>query len=149
MGEETNRVAKVMTQSSKDVVEALDRAIQENERMIRANACATDHRENLCAADIATLRAHRDALLLGGWRPISEAKEGVLYVVGWIDPDDGFDRQAFDSIEDGVWERHEDSYQHYRSVAFDGPCRGPIEQAPYTHCIELQPLPKSENPTNG
>jgi len=75
-----------------------------------------------------------------GWRPIETAKDGPLYMVGWIDPDDGFDRHDIDRLEDGVWQQHADNVEHFRSCAQAG-AHGPKEHPPYTHCMGIQPIP--------
>jgi hypothetical protein len=67
------------------------------------------------------------------WRSIESAPEGQLVVVCWRDEEDTEtpDRYEFDYLEDGVWQKHDDDYQHFCAVAPAG-SRGPSEQAPYT-----------------
>jgi hypothetical protein len=76
----------------------------------------------------------------GQWRSIDEAEEGPMYVAGYIG-DDGFERLELDYLEDGVWHRHHENYEHYMMVGGPKHGPGPSEKAPYTHLIKLDPLP--------
>lgn len=77
-----------------------------------------------------------------GWQPIETAPEGVLVVVGWFEAEDSEtpERHDFDWKEDGCWMKHEDRYQEFCSVASPG-SRGPKQNAPYTHWLEVPPIP--------
>ena len=76
------------------------------------------------------------------WQPIKTAPEGVLVVVGWLDDEDHEhpERHEFDYKEEGAWEKHEDLYQEFCAVAPPG-SRGPKATPPYTHWLEIPPLP--------
>lgn len=98
--------------------------------------------ENQAAIDhaIATIERER-------WRPIAEAPEGEVVEVYTPDIGDG-ERHSFDAKDDGVWLDHAESYEHFVMVGGAGAagpdcvCKGPSEQAPYTHWKRLtRPLP--------
>lgn len=76
------------------------------------------------------------------WRPIKYAPVGRPVLVGWLDPEDkdNPERHQFDVLEDGVWQVHHDDHEHFLMVAPPG-SRGPTEHAPYTHFVDLPPLP--------
>lgn len=77
------------------------------------------------------------------WTPIQYAPEGRPLLVGWLEPEDtdNPERHQFDVLEDGVWQVHDDDYQHFLAVAPPGSI-GPSEKAPYTHFLNLKPLPR-------
>ena len=84
-----------------------------------------------------------------GWQPIETAPEGVVVIVGWRDKDSEYPEQyVFDCQEDGCWLTHNDSYGHFMAVggsAAAGPdatCTGPSQNAPYTHWMPIQEMPK-------
>jgi hypothetical protein len=79
------------------------------------------------------------------WQPIANAPEGVPLVVAWLDPEDPEhpERHDFDWLEEGAWYRHSENYEHYLCVAPPG-SRGPKERPPYTHFVQLGPVPKRE-----
>lgn len=87
--------------------------------------------------------AQQAAQATAGWVPIETAEEGLLYVVSWVDPDDGLERHDFDHLEDGVWQQHADSVEHFQMCAPPG-SRGPKDQPPYTHCLKLGALPQPQ-----
>lgn len=82
----------------------------------------------------------QQAVARAGWQPISDAPEGELVVVSWLDDEDPEhpDCEDFDYLEEGVWQKHDDHYQHFLSCAPPG-SHGPKEQAPYTHFMRLPP----------
>lgn len=95
--------------------------------------------------EIVPLYADATCSLRGGqqgWRPISEAPEGELLVVGWLDTEDteNPERYHFDWLEDGAWMSHEDAREHFLMCAPPG-SRGPKEAAPYTHFMRLGRIP--------
>lgn len=77
-----------------------------------------------------------------GWSPIETAPEGKLLVVCWFDRDDpeNPERHDFDYLEDGVWAKHADDYDHFCCVAPPG-SHGPSADAPYTHWMALPDVP--------
>lgn len=77
------------------------------------------------------------------WQPISAAPEGRLLVVLWLDKTDkrNPERHDFDYLEDGVWVKHADNYDHFLCVAPPG-SSGPSEDAPYTHWLLIPDAPK-------
>jgi len=89
-----------------------------------------------------------DAGVSEGWQDIAGAPEGVLLVVGWLDPEDDEhpERHDFDYLEDGVWQKHSENVEHFQMCAPPGSL-GPSEQAPYTHFMHIDPLPSA--PTQG
>jgi hypothetical protein len=80
-----------------------------------------------------------------GWRPISDAPEGVLLVVGWLDPEDTEhpERHDFDYLEDGVWQQHSNNVEHFDMCAPPG-SRGPSNEAPYTHFMRVAAIPTTQ-----
>ncbi|WP_017907543.1 hypothetical protein [Xanthomonas sp. SHU 199] len=74
----------------------------------------------------------------GDWRPIAEAPEGRLCVVGWLDPDDSEspERHNFDYIEDGCWVEHANLVEYADAVAPAGSSMPPRD-APYRWFIEI------------
>lgn len=80
-----------------------------------------------------------------GWRPIAEALEGVLVVVGWLDPEDTEhpERHDFDYLEDGVWQQHSNNVEHFDMCAPPG-SHGPKNEAPYTHFMRIAALPTTQ-----
>lgn len=80
------------------------------------------------------------------WQPIETAPEGVLLVVGWLDPEDAEhpERHDFDYLEDGVWQKHSENVEYFHACAPAG-SRGPKEQAPYTHFMPIGSIPPSPN----
>lgn len=72
------------------------------------------------------------------WQPIATAPEGNPVVVFWLDAEDVEhpERHEFDYLEDGVWQKHDDNYQHFCAAAPPGSC-GPRELPPYTHWMPL------------
>lgn len=72
------------------------------------------------------------------WQTIDTAPEGRLAVVFWMDKEDSEnpERHDFDFLEDGVWQKHDEHYQHFCAVAPPG-THGPKESAPYTHWMPL------------
>jgi len=102
-------------------------------------------------AELDRLRAAlngADAGVSEGWQDIASAPEGVLLVVGWLDPEDDEhpERHDFDYLEDGVWQKHSENVEYFQICAPPG-SRGPSEQAPYTHFMRIAPLPSA--PTQG
>jgi len=89
-----------------------------------------------------------DAGVSEGWQDIARAPEGVLLVVGWLNPEDAErpERHDFDYLEDGVWQKHSENVEYFQMCAPPG-SRGPSEQAPYTHFMRIAPLPSA--PTQG
>lgn len=71
------------------------------------------------------------------WLPIESAPEGLLVAVGWIDKEDGTAHYDFDYLEDGVWQRYFDYYEHL--VIAGAP--GRAEDAPYTYWMDIAHLP--------
>lgn len=82
------------------------------------------------------------AITASAWRPIAEAQEGKLYVVGWLDGEDTKSpaRHDFDYIEDGCWVGHEDCVQHADACAPPG-SRLPPREPPYQWLIEVPEFP--------
>lgn len=79
-----------------------------------------------------------------GWRPISEAPEGKLIVAGWIDSE-GQEWHDFDYLEDGTWMHWQDHYDHVTAIGG----HGVKEQAPYTHFMDIAPIPAAPTPHPG
>lgn len=112
------------------------------EREAKEHIAALQATVDAQSAELARLRGM-------GWQPIETAQEGKQYIVGWMEGDE--ERQDFDYFEDGFWHGWEDHYQHFCTVALSGcgQVSGPRETPPYTHCIELQPLPAALASRNG
>lgn len=89
------------------------------------------------------MAAQQAAQAPAGWQPIEAAEEGLLYVVAWVDPEDGLERHDFDALEDGIWRQHADNVEHFQMCAPPG-SRGPKERPPYTHCLKLGALPQPQ-----
>lgn len=77
------------------------------------------------------------------WQPISTAPEGVPVMCGWLDDEDPQDpeRTQMDVLEDGVWQVHHDTYEHYRTAAPAAETQPMREAPPYTWWLKLQPIP--------
>ena len=82
--------------------------------------------------------AQAQPVVAAPWQPIATAPEGHPAVVFWLDAEDVEhpERHEFDYLEDGVWQKHDDYYQHFCAVAPPGSC-GPRELPPYTHWMPL------------
>ena len=82
--------------------------------------------------------AQAQPVVAAPWQPIATAPEGHPVVVFWLDAEDVErpERHEFDYLEDGVWQKHDDYYQHFCAVAPPGSC-GPRELPPYTHWMPL------------
>ncbi len=91
----------------------------------------TEDAENAIAAALSQQQAVPEV-----WRPIAEAPENHLCVVGWVDGEDGEERHAFDYIEDGLWVNHQDCIDHADAVAPAG-SQMPARNAPYRWFIEM------------
>lgn len=89
---------------------------------------------------LADVAAPNPPQSLSSWQPISTAQNDKPYIVGWID-DDGTERHDFDIMDDGVWSIHDDICEMAEACAPAGGIM-PNRTAPYTHCIELPPLPE-------
>lgn len=89
--------------------------------------------------DLYTTKVIEEAMK---WQPIETAPEEKLVIVGWLcDYDtENPDRVDFDYKEDGMWRKHSELYEEFICVA-PPESRGPKENAPYTHWMDLQPLP--------
>ena len=89
--------------------------------------------------DLYTAKVIEEAMK---WQPIETAPEEKLVIVGWLcDYDtENPDRVDFDYKEDGMWRKHSELYEEFICVA-PPESRGPKENAPYTHWMDLQPLP--------
>lgn len=74
-----------------------------------------------------------------GWRPIAEAPEGQMVVVGWLDPEDTEhpERHDFDLLEDGCWQRWHDHAEHVQVIGGHGVSYTP----PYTVWMPVGPIP--------
>ena len=81
-----------------------------------------------------------------GWLPIDTAPTDVLVVVFWLDPTDPEhpERYDFDYLEEGVWVKHAEEYEHFLCVAPPG-SRAPSEKAPYSHWMPLPQKPEKES----
>lgn len=88
----------------------------------------------------ASTQPVREPLL---WLPIESAPEGLLVAVGWIDKEDGTAHYDFDYLEDGVWQRYFDYYEHL--VIAGAP--GRAEDAPYTYWMDIAHLPAAHGIT--
>ena len=82
--------------------------------------------------------AQSQPVVAAPWQPIATAPEGHPVVVFWLEAEDVEhpERHEFDCLEDGVWQKHDDNYQHFCAVAPPGSC-GPRELPPYTHWMPL------------
>lgn len=86
------------------------------------------------------------------WLPISDAPEGEMVVVFWIDPDGHpgeQERHEFEKLEDGCWLKWEEQCEHFSMIAKGGDVEwiGPSGTAPYTHFKRLgSPLPPTATP---
>jgi len=78
------------------------------------------------------------AAVPAGWRPINEAPEGRLCVVGWLDAEDSEspERHEFDYIENGCWVKHAELVEYAEAVAPAGSGMPPRD-APYRWFIEV------------
>ena len=74
-----------------------------------------------------------------GWRPIAEAPEGQMVVVGWLAPEDTEhpERHDFDLLEDGCWQRWHDHAEHVQVIGGHGVSYTP----PYTVWMPVGPIP--------
>ena len=84
---------------------------------------------------------------LGAWLPIETAPEDQIVFVGWYD-DQGTERYEIDHKEDGCWYKHEEAVQFADSVAprdMDIPCKMPSVEAPYTHWMRANGVPRASN----
>jgi hypothetical protein len=109
----------------------------------------TDAGRNADLPDGTKLYLH-PATPASAWRPIAEAQEGKLYVVGWLDGEDTKSpaRHDFDYIEDGCWVGHEDCVQHAEACAPPG-SRLPPREPPYQWLIEVPEFPIPPSSTKG
>lgn len=121
--------------------------------VIEADRAQTLTTEHVNALDNAIKIQHGELKLpepraeVTGWQPIATAPEGQLTVVGWLDPADPEhpERHDFDWLEDGVWQRHFENYEHFITCAPAGSA-GPREEAPYTHWMPLLAVPIAAAP---
>lgn len=129
-----------------EVMQALDRMCQPlHESRLSGVTAEADARCMKIIRDYV-LSAAPMAVTPDGWLPIETAPEGELVVVFWRGDGEGeeSERHDIDYLEDGVWQRHYDGYEHYMAVGQSlGP--GPKEKAPYTHWKHLG-APKAQEP---
>jgi hypothetical protein len=116
-----------------------ERMAEIKEALADAGHPLCNENSNLVLNALRELIAERDALASQArepeWRGIDSAPEGEPVVVFWLEEDDATDhpeRYEIDFLDDGVWQHHDDNYQHFCAVAPPG-STGPSERAPYTH----------------